>query len=185
MPLLARTVYVTVAALTLCAADQVYRSAVVDDKGQLRIELASGKEILPGESKGQISFSDASISPDRRTVGWLAMYPYPDPGQEWRGPLGGALVLYRAGRVLHTFRADQPIWAWTFEDGGKRVAYREAAMHGGSQTCFLGDVDSGRIIAQWWNGSAGQQPDWSYLCELPQALAPKAIGLAVVGGLSR
>jgi hypothetical protein len=165
MPTLARTVFVAVAGLTLCAADQVYRSAVVDDKGQLHIKLASGKEILPPKANGQASFGDTWISPDGRTVGWLVMYPYPDPEQAWRGPLGGALVLYRGGRVLHTFKAGQPIWAWEFEDGGKRVAYREAPMHGGSQTCFLGDVDSGRIIAEWWNGSEGQQPEWADLCE--------------------
>ena len=93
------------------------------------------------------------------------MYPYPDAEQTWRGPLGGALVLYRAGRVLHTFKADQAIWEWEFKDGGKQIAYREAPMHGGSQTCFLGDVDSGRIIARWWNGSVDRQPDWANLCE--------------------
>ena len=165
MPPLTRTVLVAVAAFAVCAADQVYRSAVVDDRGQLHIKLASGEEILPPKSKGQESFDDASISPDGRTVGWLEMYPYPDPEQAWRGPLGGALVLYRAGRVLHTFKAGQPIWQWEFQDGGKRIAYREAPMHGGSQTCLLGDVDSGRIIAQWGNGSADRQPEWADLCE--------------------
>ena len=148
MPPLTRTAFAAFAALTLCAADQVYRSAVVDEQGQLRIRLASGKEILAPKSKRQVSFGDARISPDSRTVGWLVMYPYPDAEQTWRGPLGGALVLYRAGRVLHTFKADQAIWEWEFKDGGKQIAYREAPMHGGSQTCFLGDVDSGRIIAR-------------------------------------
>jgi hypothetical protein len=159
-----RTVFIAVAALTLRAADQVYLSAVVDGQGQLHIKLASGKEILPQKSKGQESFGDAWISHDGRTVGWLVMYPYPDTSQAWRGPLGGALVLYRAGRILHSFK-DVPIWEWEFQDDGKRVVYRVAPMHGGSQTCFLRDVDSGRIIAQWWNGSTGQQPEWADLCE--------------------
>jgi hypothetical protein len=162
---LTRTAFVAVAALTLCAADQAYRSAAVDDQGQLRIRLASGQEILAPKSKGQVSFGDAWISPDSRTVGWLVMYPYPEAEQAWRGPLGGALVLYRAGRVLHTFKAVQPIWEWELKDGGKQIAYRESPMHGGSQTCFLGDVDSGRIIARWWNGSVDRRPDWANLCE--------------------
>jgi hypothetical protein len=160
-------------ALTLCAADQVYRSALVDDKGQLHIKLTSGKEILPRKSKGQTSFGDAWISPDDRTLGWLEMYPYPDPAQAWRGPLGGAVVIYRAGRVLHTFHAQQPIWGWEFQNGGKRVAWQEAPMHGGSQTCVLGDVDSDRILARWGNESGDQQPDWADLCEPRQALTPK------------
>ena len=165
----ARTGFFAAVVLTLCAADQVYRSTAVDDRGQLHIKLASGKEVLPPKSKGQTSFGDAKISPDGRTVGWLSMYPYPEPEQAWRGPLGGALVLFRAGRVRHTFKAGQPVWAWEFKDGGNRIAYREAPMHGSSQTCFLGDMDSGRIIEQWWNGSESRRPEWAGLCELPQA----------------
>jgi hypothetical protein len=167
MPQLARGVlsFVPLAALTLCAADQLYRSVVVDDKGQLHITLASGKETLPRKSKGQTSFADARISPDDRTVGWLAMYPYPLPAEAWRGPLGGALVIYRAGRVLHKFGAGQPIRGWEFQDGGKRIAFREAPMHGGSQACFFGDVDSGRILARWSNQSGDRQPEWADLCE--------------------
>jgi len=155
----------SLASLTLCAADQVYRSVVVDDKGQLHIKRASGKEILPRKSKGQTSFGDAWISPDDRTVGWLKMYPYPFPAEAWRGPIGGALVIYRAGRVLHTFTADQPIWSWEFQDSGKRVAFQEAPMHGGSQTCLLGDMDSGLIIAGWSNQSGDQKPEWADLCK--------------------
>ncbi|HEX3569206.1 MAG TPA: hypothetical protein VHU44_00120 [Acidobacteriaceae bacterium] len=162
---LTRIVFGAVAVFTLCAADQVYRSTVVDDQGQLRIRLASGKEILAPKREGQVSFGDAWISPDSHTVGWLVMYPYPDAEQAWRGPLGGALVLYRAGRVLHIFKADQPIWEWEFKDDGKHIAYREAPMHGSSQTCYLGDVESGRKIATWWNGSVGRQPEWADLCD--------------------
>jgi hypothetical protein len=167
MPRLARGVlsFVPLAALALSAADRLYRSAAVDDKGQLHITLASGKEILPRKSKGQTSFADVWISPDDRTVGWLEMYPYPFPAEASRGPLGGALVIYRAGRVLHKFGADQPIWSWEFQDGGKRVAFREAPMHGGSQACLLGDVDSGRILARWSNQSRDPQPEWADLCE--------------------
>jgi hypothetical protein len=165
MPALARSIYVAIAAFTLCAADPVYRAAVIDDHGQLRIQLASGKEILPPKRKDQVSFGDARVSPDGRTVGWLVMYPYPYPEQAWRGPLGGALALYRAGRVLHTFKAEQPIWAWEFKDDSKRIAYRVAPMHGSSQTCFLGEVDTGRIVARWSNESAVRRPDWAGLCE--------------------
>ena len=154
-------------AFTLCAADQVYRSAIVDGKGRLHIKLANGKEIVPRMRKGQTSFGDAWIAPDSHTVGWLEMYPYPDAGQAWRGPLGGPLVLFRAGRVLHRFNGNQPIWDWEFHDDGKQVVYEEAPMHGASQTCILGDVESGRIIAQWGNESDEKQPDWAFLCQAP------------------
>ena len=100
------------------------------------------------------------------------MYPYPLTADAWRGPLGDALVVCRAGRVLGTFRAGQPILDWEFQDGGKRVAYREAPIHGGSQTCFLGDVDSGRVMARWSNESGDRHPEWVDLCEPLQAPIP-------------
>lgn len=74
------------AALVVFAAEAVYESAVVDPDGWLHIKLTSGKEIIPPKSQGQVSFGDAWISPDGRTVGWLVEYPYPDAAQSWRGP---------------------------------------------------------------------------------------------------
>lgn len=167
MPRLARAILPLVlpAALTLSAADLLYRSALVDDKGWLHITLESGKEIIPPKSKGQASFGDAWISQDGRTVGWLVMYPYPEPEQAWRGPIAGALVIYRAGHLVRTFPAEQPIWAWQFQDGGKRVAYATGGMQGGVQSCLLRDVDSGRIVAGWSRESGSEPPHWANLCQ--------------------
>ena len=94
------------------------------------------------------------------------MYPYPDANQAWRGPIGGAVLLYRAGRVLHRF-AGAPIWKWEFQDSGKRIVYQQETMHGGRQTCVLADVESGKMIALWGNQSGEKKPDWADLCQAP------------------
>src|SRR5438270_7739555 len=84
-----------------------YRSASVDQRGQLHIVLDNGKEILPPKIRDQSAFGSPSISPDGRTVGWLVMYPDPTVTYYKGAQLAGKLVIYRAGSVLHTFTTAQ------------------------------------------------------------------------------
>lgn len=114
--------------------------------------------------KDQVAFGDPAIAPDRHTVGWLVMYPFPSPpGAAYHAaPMAGALALYRAGRVIHTFRTDQVVfWDWQFLDGGKRVAYSTGPTHGGAAECILREVESGRIVARWRVKEGEQPPAWS------------------------
>jgi hypothetical protein len=138
-----------IATLSPCVLAAEYRSTSVDQSGSLHIVLDNGKEILPTKMPDQVSFGNPSISPDRRTAGWLVLYP--DPGVSYyRGAeLPGKLVIYRAGRVLHTFTAEQMFYDWQFQDGGRRVAYCTGPTHGGAAGCVLRDVNSGRTLARW------------------------------------
>jgi hypothetical protein len=155
-----RTIPLLVAlAIAGYAAD--YRSVSVDESGQLHIVLDSGKQILPPKAQGQVSFADPAISPDRRTAGWLAMYPDPTIADDARGQLPFSLVIYRGGRVLHTFNTGQMFWDWQFQDGGKRVAYSTGPTHGGAAECVLRDVDSGRTIARWRVREGADPPAWA------------------------
>ncbi|MGB7761167.1 MAG: hypothetical protein WBL61_15145 [Bryobacteraceae bacterium] len=149
------------AALSLFASGPVYRSVSVDESGQLHIVLDSGKEILTPKTPGQVSFGSPLISPDSRTVGWLAMYPDPGAIHYVRDPIPGKLVLVRAGRVLHTFTTEQTFWDWQFQDGGKRVAYSTGPTHGGASECVLRDVRSGAIVARWQVRSGSEAPAWA------------------------
>jgi hypothetical protein len=150
-----------IAALTLSAGGAGYRSVSVDQSGQLHIVLDSGKEILPPKTPGQVSFDSPMISFDGRTVGWLVMYPDPTITDYQGAQIPGRLVIYRAGRVLHTFTTEQMFWDWQFQDGGKRVAYSTGPTHGGAAECVLRDVDSGRTLAHWWVKQGSDPPAWA------------------------
>ena len=150
---------ILLSALSLTAAEPVYRSASVDRSGQLHITLASGRQISAPKLRDQEGFDSPLISLDHLTVGWLAIY-YPDPTN--RGlQAAGKLVLYRAGRILRSFSTEQTFWGWEFQENGKRVAYSTGPTHGGAAECVLRDVDSGRIIARYDIHSGAEQPAWA------------------------
>ena len=149
------------AALTLFAGSPAYRSVSVDGSGQLHIVLDSGKEVLPRKIQGQVSFDSPLVSPDRRTVGWLVMYPEEEAIGYVGPPIPGKLVVYRAGRVLHTFSTEQVFWDWQFRDGGKQVAYSTGPTHGGAAECVLRDVESGKVVAHWWVKPGSEPPTWA------------------------
>jgi len=150
-----------VAALAPCADVSIYRSAAVDQTGGLHLVLDSGKEILPPKLPGQVAFSDPAISPDRRTAGWLVMYPDPTITYYEGAQLAFKLVIYRNGRVLHAFSTEQTFWGWEFQDEGKRVAYSTGPTHGGAAECVLRDVDSGRTVARWRVRPGAEPPVWA------------------------
>jgi hypothetical protein len=141
------------------AAQSEYRSVSIDRSGQLHIVLASGKEIQPPKLRYQDGFDTPLISPDHRTVGWLATYT--NPGNPRGSQIPGKLVLYRAGRNLRSFDTESTIWGWEFQDGGKRVAYSTGPTHGGATECVLRDVDSGSIVARYDIHSGAEQPAWA------------------------
>ena len=138
------------AALPLLAAAATYTSVSVDGRAQLHIFTSTGGEMQPKKSPDQTGFDSPLISPDRHTVGWLVLYD----------SIAGKLVLYRDGRVLHTFDTDQVFWDWQFQENGTRVAYSTGPTHGGAAECVLRDVDSGRIVARWTVGT-GTPPGWA------------------------
>ena len=148
-------------ALTAAALAAEYRSASVDQNGQLHIVLDSGQEILPFKISGQVSFGRPSISSDGRTVGWLIMYPDPTVTYYKDAQLSGGLAIYRAGRVVHIFKTDQTFYDWQFRDGGKQVAYSTGPTHGGAAECVLRDVTSGRVIAKWQVNQEREPPGWA------------------------
>jgi len=156
----AARVFPFLAALALLAGGPAYRSVSVDESGQLHIVLDSGKEVLPRKIREQVSFGAPLVSPDRRAVGWLAMYPQPAVNYVMP-PIPGKLVIYRAGRVLRTVPTDQVFWDWHFQDGGKRVAYSTGPTHGGAAECVLRNVESGKVVAHWWVRPGSEPPTWA------------------------
>jgi hypothetical protein len=70
----------------------------------------SGTRIAAPLLEDQESFDGAQISPDHRTVGWFALYPFPAAGNNTayprQNPIAGKLVIYRGGRARHFNRSD-------------------------------------------------------------------------------
>ena len=75
--------------------------------------------------------------------------------------LACSLVIFRAGRVIHTFTTEQMFWDWQFQDGGKQVAYSTGPTHGGAAECMLRDVVSGRTISRWRVKGGEDPPSWA------------------------
>jgi hypothetical protein len=125
-------------------AQQVYRRAVVDSAGRLRIERADHRVIEPSKDSAQVGFDQPAVSRDHRTVGWLALYPnccttYPIPLE---------LVLLRANGRRTTIAADLPIWQWGFASDGRSVVLRQAPVHGAApETYERRDITTGRVTA--------------------------------------
>jgi hypothetical protein len=134
MSAMKRVLVILVMALSLRATAQQspsvgdrYESAVVDAKGQLRIATADGREILPAKEGDQVGFESVLISPDKKAVGWTALFPncctsYPIPLY---------LVLYSGGKVTKLEGSGLPVWQWRFLSGGKEVAFEQETVHGG------------------------------------------------------
>ena len=141
--------------------DDRYSSLHVDQKGQLHILTDSGREITPAKMKSQVSFGIPAISPDRFTVGWELEYDDPGAAGDPRDPIAGVLVLFRSGKIVRRFRADQVLWDWKFVEGGKRVAYTDGPLHGNPTQCVLRDVASGRVIKRWFYDENAELPDWA------------------------
>ena len=126
------------------AAQETFVRADIDRQGQLRIVSSRGHEIVPARHKDQVGFDKAAISPDRRAVGWLALFPnccttYPIPLE---------LVVYMKGRERKFTGVRLAFGGWAFSGDGKRVAFEQETVHGGLGVHYeLRDVSTGRLVA--------------------------------------
>ncbi len=102
-----------------------------------------------------MGIEDAQVAPDG-TAGWLVRYKV----DTVEHPVAGKLILWRAGRVIQTFKGVPSFWNWSFEAKGQQVAYRGGPLHG-MTVCELREVSSGRLIAKWDFESGSKRPPWT------------------------
>lgn len=142
-----------VAAASASQAQPTYRRVEVDPAGHLHVTTAAGATISPPLDSDQVGVADPAVSPDGRSVGWLALYPnccttYPVPL---------VLLVRSAARERRFAGIGLPISRWAFLDGGRRVALRQAPLHGLVPTHYeLYDIASGRLVRTY-----DQAPDTS------------------------
>jgi hypothetical protein len=154
-------------ALPACAAVRYRAAELQQDGSRLRLTTTEGTVAWApldqaGAPEPQSAFDEPRIAADRRTVGWLALYP--DCCQSYPIPL--ALAVYRDGRVLRSFTgAGMPIWHWCFVDAGTRVAFVQRPTHGAAPDHYeLRDIASGRLLAEFDHAEddATPLPAWAH-----------------------
>lgn len=142
------------------AADSEVKSAISLHR-KAHISFFDGRGYDAASEQDQLGVEEIKVAPDRKTVGWLVLYPNPDgPGFD---SLTGKLVIWRDGKVLQRFDTDQVFYSWSFFRDGTQVGYHIGPTHGEKAShCELHNVSDGRLVATWdgdLDGSA-QRPDW-------------------------
>jgi hypothetical protein len=172
-----------VGAASVSRAQTTYRRVEVDPAGHLRVTTAAGVTISPPLDSDQVGVADPAVSPDGRSVGWLALYPnccttYPIPL---------TLIVRSNGRERRFAGIGLPISQWAFLAGGRRVALSQAPLHGLVSTHYaLYDIASGRLVGTYdqapdtgsastpLDGSAGADvPAWVRKAFAPSAYSPR------------
>ena len=141
-------------------AQQIYRRADVDSTDQLRIVLSDGRTIRPPKDSDQVAFGQVAISPDRRTVGWVALFRNSDTTY----PIPLTLVLLTAGAERTVVSNGLPIWQWSFLADGRKVAIRQSPVHGAAPDHYeLRDIQTGSLVSSFDADSAhaGDIPAWA------------------------
>lgn len=152
----ATMLFATLTAAAASGGDRYVSAALSDSGERLTIATAGGRRFEApragalGEGREAVpqrGYDRPAVSANGAAVGWLALYPncctsYPVPLT--------LVVLDAAGRT-HAISGAQSIFEWCFaDDKGRRVAIRQAALHGASQERFeLRQVSDGARVAEY------------------------------------
>ena len=132
--------------VSLFAGTDIYVETVIDPSGQLHITTKHKHEIVPKKQPRQTAFADAQISPDGRTVGWLALYA--DCCSSNSTAL--KLVILQNGEERTYEGSNLPIAHWCFWAGGKQVAFKQETEHGGMGVHYeLHDIETGELADKY------------------------------------
>lgn len=128
------------------SAAETYIGTGIDPSGQLYILTKRHREITPRKDPKQVGFARAEISPDGRSVGWLALYP----NSETDYPIPLKLVTYTDGEERTFSGTGLPIKRWCFEAEGKQVAFEQETVRGGIDSHYeLRDIATGELVEKY------------------------------------
>ena len=132
-----------------------------DETGPLHIVYSDGVGIVetvppkaePKAEGSQAGISELKVARDQETVGWGETYW--ECCQSYPIPL--VLTLYRSGSIIRRIRQGQMLWAWSFLDGGRKVATVWGPTHGPEVGDYrLYDVNTGRMLGEVFGDEAIQ-----------------------------
>jgi len=154
----------TLLLVALCAAIAAAQSvkiarAYADGSGALHVVTANGQDIAVPKEKAQTGAEEIKITDDHQTLGWLVVYPNPDPNRSWE-KLYGKLVLWRDGKVMRRYSTEQVFWSWDFWQDGKQVRFHTGPLHGAGRF-ELHDLETGRLVAAVDEEATQTLPDWA------------------------
>jgi hypothetical protein len=139
------------AVFLLAAPSEQYAAVEVNADGGVIVSTVDGRHVTPGRlppisgDMKHIGAEQAAVSPDRQSVGWLALFENCCTSY----PLPLKLVILHNGR-LHVLEGSSAIWFWSFQDGGKLVAAREELPHGDQGLHYdLWNVATGKRVAEY------------------------------------
>lgn len=130
-----------------------------DTRNNVHVISASGRDTIIAPERTQVGISAIKVAEDNRTAGWLVLFKDPDGGS----PVAGKLVVWRDGRIIRSFTADQVFWSWAFDHGAEQAAYHIGPTHGETNShCELHDLRTGRLLSSWDGDlDSSQRPAWT------------------------
>ena len=130
-----------------------------DRRNKVHIVSASGRETTIAPERTQVGVSAIKVAEDDRTAGWFVLFKDPDGGS----PVAGKLVVWRDGRIIRSFTADQIFWSWSFDHGAEQAAYHVGPAHGETAShCELHDLRTGRLLESWDGDlDSSHRPAWT------------------------
>jgi hypothetical protein len=147
VPRLSLSVIFVLAASVDTLAAEKYAQVLVEPDGRVIVVTQDGRRLPQKKDRDQTEASAGAISPDGQSAGWLALYPY--ASASYSIPM--KLMILTNGRVRTLVSSvGLPIWYWSFQEGGRRVAYHSETTHGGlGERYELRDVARGLLIAEY------------------------------------
>jgi hypothetical protein len=119
----------------------------VDGGSRLMVTRDDGSQFSAPAFSDQVGFEQPRISPDGRSVGWLALYRNCCTSY----PIALKLVILDEARRLRTFEGiELAIFKWCFLPRSRSVAYMQTVLHGSDFEHFEArSISSGELMAQY------------------------------------
>lgn len=128
-----------------CHAGEFASARLLGDGRELELTRQGEPPAAAPRFEDQDGFAQPALAPDKRHVGWLALYP--DLGASYSQPL--ELVVIDASLRVRRYRGKFGlVFGWCFADAGRAVVFMYNFAHGITPVAFeKRRVDNGRLLA--------------------------------------